>query len=85
MQDGARVELGRAWKREGDVDSSRGGLGKGDADVGRMRCEELGSGIEPDVAIEAHTLRERVLVPPANMVALRRGVVDATRCGARVG
>ena len=39
-------------EREAGVDASRGALGQGDADVGRMRCEEVGVGIEPDVTID---------------------------------
>src|ERR1041385_4727936 len=37
---------------EGGVDASRGALGEIDADVGRKRRDEIGGGIEPDVAIE---------------------------------
>ena len=37
---------------EAGVDALRGALGQGDADVGRMRRDEVGGGIEPDVAID---------------------------------
>lgn len=39
-------------EREGGVDASHGALGEGDADVERMRRDEVGGGIEPDVAID---------------------------------
>ncbi len=34
------------------MDPPRGALGKSDADVGRIRRDEIGGGIEPDMAIE---------------------------------
>ena len=39
-------------EREGGVDAPRGALGEVDADVGRMRRDEVSGGIEPDVAID---------------------------------
>jgi hypothetical protein len=39
-------------ERKGGVDASRGALGKSDADVGWMRRDEVGGGIQPDVAID---------------------------------
>jgi hypothetical protein len=46
---------------EAGVNSPSGTLGEDDADVERMRCDEIGGGIKPDVAIDGAYGRLRLI------------------------